>query len=108
RAIICSPEAALQNGHLTKYWAKLKSQKIAVRLVLDEAHCVMDWAKFRQEYKHMLELKANLPSTTSVYVTSATLTSSGVETLKTLLGLRPHRTMVVRRSNNRPNLGICV
>ncbi len=56
-------------------------------LVIDEAHCISDWGHdFRPDYRRIVNIVNNLPSTVPVLATTATANNRVVEDIKTQLG----------------------
>ncbi|KIM20100.1 hypothetical protein M408DRAFT_30653 [Serendipita vermifera MAFF 305830] len=70
---------------------------------VDEAHVVVQWARFRKEYRNLVFVRRQLPLV-HWYFTSATLTEGHIAYLKDFLLLDNRTTTVIRLSNDRPNV----
>ncbi|KAF8317295.1 P-loop containing nucleoside triphosphate hydrolase protein [Cantharellus anzutake] len=106
RTVVLSPELAV-DPHFMRIWNEPKIKKKINRVIIDEAHCVSQWGRdFRSSYLHLSCLHAVLGEV-SWYLTSATLHSHVLQDTLRIIGL--HRnTMIYCRSNDRPNIHLCV
>ena len=89
----------------------LKNASFAARLqymIFDEAHCVSEWGSFRPEYKEIGNLRYFLPSGLRILLASATLPKRVLTDVMHSLNLDPDAVKTVHRSNDRPNLNLCV
>ena len=85
-------------------WNKPDFVKCLLYVVIDEAHCVSQWASFRPEYGLLGRLRIFLPETIPFYVPSATLPPVVLRDVKKVLRLREANTFSLLRSNDRPDL----
>ncbi|KAF8313728.1 P-loop containing nucleoside triphosphate hydrolase protein, partial [Cantharellus anzutake] len=106
RTVVLSPELAV-DPRFMRIWNEPKIKKKINRVIIDEAHCVSQWGRdFRSSYLHLSCLHAVLGEV-SWYLTSATLHSHVLQDTLRIIGL--HRnTMIYCRSNDRPNIHLCV
>jgi len=79
-----------------------------ISIVIDEAHCLTDWGEFQPEYRELGWLRYILPSTLPLLVVSAMITKSTFNDITRLLHMQQDRTVVCRRSSDRPNVKIGV
>jgi superfamily II DNA helicase RecQ len=107
-AVILSPELAMNSAVMIKFWEKIRSMSMLVRLVIDEAHLMLAWAGFRKLYNNLSTLKHFLPARTDYYLTSATLPNSHLNTIFNNLALLRSNFSIIRRSNDRFNLSYVV
>ncbi|KAF8546526.1 hypothetical protein OG21DRAFT_1426771 [Imleria badia] len=110
QAVIISPEQMMKPGGGFK--ALLKKKQFIdhiIAIILDEAHCIIMWGKFRPEYKELSQLRFTLSRRLPYLVTLATLTS---ETLHGIMKvLDPHRKedlLDIQTHTDRPNIKLCV
>ncbi|KAF9969049.1 hypothetical protein BGZ73_008783 [Actinomortierella ambigua] len=102
RAIITTPEYIFENRVFKTLWDSRPWRKRLMAVVLDEAHCTLDWGDtFRPFYSRLGDLRS-LTSAPMVSV-SATLAPKDVVELKQKLYLQPN-TLVINIGNNRPNV----
>ena len=76
-------------------------------IVIDEAHCLTDWGDFHPEYRELGRLRFVLPAVT-LLVASATLTKHALSDIMEQLRMRMSKTIILRRSSDRPNIKIGV
>ena len=82
-------------------------KKIA-RVIVDEAHCVSQWGRdFRVSYLWLTRLRGVLSDAVPWYLTSATLHKYVLHDSLRIIGL-PLDTPTYHRSNDRPNIHLCV
>lgn len=88
----------------------LKNRSFLLKLIaviIDEAHCVVNWGSFRPEYKEMGLLRYCIPDSVPLYVVSATLPPVMMRDVRRLLHIRPDPFEEIM-SNDRPNVSIVV
>ncbi len=103
-------------GNLFKtLWKNEKFISCINRIIIDEAHCVVQWLSFRVKYRDLTWLYSYLRSRCQWYLTSATLDPRTCSEVLACIGMDPYRNMYggkttewIRRSNDRPNLHYCV
>ncbi|KAJ7053118.1 P-loop containing nucleoside triphosphate hydrolase protein [Mycena amicta] len=78
--VYISPEMS-KSTSFTRLWKDAKFRTRCSAVIVDEAHCIADWGKFRPEYNKIKELRSYLGFETPVVACTATCTS---ETFKTL------------------------
>ncbi|KAK7682120.1 hypothetical protein QCA50_014706 [Cerrena zonata] len=107
--VVVNPEVLMkEKGDFDKLWQKPHVTSRLLHFIYDEAHCVAEWAAFREEYKEVSIIRHILPKTIPVYVASATLPPPILEQVKTRLQLHATNTEVMQKSNDRPNINIIV
>ncbi|KAG8915678.1 hypothetical protein FRC00_001312 [Tulasnella sp. 408] len=105
--IVISPELAASDPRFTNQWRNEKLRKRSFAVIIDEAHCVPQWGNtFRSGYLDVIRLPFLFPPDTSLYLTSATLPSADLKQLISLTGLSKTSSVVIHRSNERPNVHI--
>jgi len=106
---VVSPEQLMKPDR--EFEQLLKNQLFVsqiISIVIDEAHCLTDWGEFRPEYRELGQLRYILPPTLPLLVVSATITKSTKNDITRLLHMQRDRTVVFRRSSDRPNIKIGV
>ncbi|KIK82369.1 hypothetical protein PAXRUDRAFT_153846, partial [Paxillus rubicundulus Ve08.2h10] len=86
--------------------ALFASQIISV--VIDEAHCLTDWADFHPEYKELQCLRYILPDTIPIMITSAMLTKDMLTNALQLLHMHHDKLTAICQSSDCPLLKIGV
>lgn len=108
RIIITNPETMLdKNGRFLRI---LKDQSFLCKLItviIDEAHCVVNWGSFRPEYRELGLLRYAIPASVPLFLTSATLPPVLLRDVRRLLHIRPNPYEEIM-SNDRPNVAIMV
>ncbi|KAI5983341.1 P-loop containing nucleoside triphosphate hydrolase protein [Pisolithus albus] len=109
QVIVISPEQIMrpEGGFERLLKSPLFVQRI-ISIVIDEAHCLTDWGEFRPEYRELGRLRYVVPRSVPLLVTSATLMTSTLRDITHLLHMSPSRKVLIRRSSDRPNIGIGV
>ncbi|KAF9151327.1 ATP-dependent DNA helicase sgs1, partial [Actinomortierella ambigua] len=103
RAIIATPEFVFLNKKFKTLWDSTSWHSRLMAVVIDEAHCVINWGdSFRPFYSRVGELRT-LASAPLISV-SATLSPRDVRELTDKLHLDGDASMVVNVGNNRPNV----
>lgn len=98
-----------------KLWERALFRKTVSRIIVDEAHCIDEWGhEFRSSYLQLGRLYNFLKySNTRIpwYLASATLDIFMLSRILHTLGMQPfdttphpYRTLLIARSNDRPNL----
>ncbi|KIK11093.1 hypothetical protein PISMIDRAFT_123296, partial [Pisolithus microcarpus 441] len=109
RVITISPEQVMKpDGGFERLLKNPLFVTRIISIVIDEAHCLTNWGEFRPEYRELGQLRYVLPHTIPLLVTSATIMKKTLHDLTHLLHMFPSRTVVVRRSSDRPNIKIGV
>ncbi|KIO32743.1 hypothetical protein M407DRAFT_211374, partial [Tulasnella calospora MUT 4182] len=107
--IVISPELAAGDPRFTSQWRNERLRKRSISVIIDEAHCVPQWgSSFRSGYLDVIQLPFLFPPDTSLYLTSATLPSADLKQLISLTGVSKASSVVIHRSNERPNVHITV
>lgn len=85
RYIFTHPEDILNNRRITDFFRQDSVKTLNTYLVIDEAHCILDWGEdFRPDYRRLCQLRAIFSC--RVLALSATVTSVGQkEIIKNLL-----------------------
>lgn len=88
-----------------------RTQRVASTLlcfVLDEGHCVSQWASFRQHYKNLGDLHYTIPGNIPFYIASATLPSNMLDEIIDTLNLKEAAPTKILYSNDRPEISLSV
>ena len=97
------------DGEFEKLLRKKHFVDRVIAIVLDEAHCIMTWGKFRPEYKEFGRLRFTLTHHVPYLITSATLTPETFHGVMKVLD--PHRKddpITIQTYTDRPNIKLCV
>ncbi|MBX3120092.1 MAG: RecQ family ATP-dependent DNA helicase [Fimbriimonadaceae bacterium] len=98
-ALFVSPERLANERFRSKILGSI-IPKVGL-LVIDEAHCVSDWGHdFRPDYKRVMRIVPDLPSSASVLATTATANERVIQDLKSQFGetLQIQRGKLMRKS----------
>ena len=95
-------------GGFDKLWKYEPFQSRVISIIWDEAHCVSKWGEFRPEYKTAGRLRYIIPQHIPFYITSATLPPVVLQDVMKILQVRKDNAYVIERSNDRPNVRLCV
>ena len=120
RILLCSPERAL-SGRGSSVLAALHKSGQLQRVIVDEAHCIVEWGHdFRPQYARLVSLRSLLPGVQFVAMT-ATATPTVLKSIQDKLGMVQASSggaadefndcfaaRVVRASVDRPELRYCV
>ena len=107
RTVVLPPELAV-DPRFMHIWSQPKIKKKINQVVIDEVHCVSQWGRdFRSSYLRLSRLHIILGEEVPWHLTSATLHSRLLQDALHIIGL-PLDTMIYRRSNDRPNIHLCV
>ena len=102
-----SPELAMDSW-FTVLWIDTKFRKNIDQVCIDEAHCITQWGKdFRSLYLCLSNLYHMLGNDVPFFLTSATLQQNVLVEIAKVLGVSDSFP-VKRRSNNQPNIHLCV
>lgn len=94
-----------KNGRFLKLLKDPSFLRKLIAVIIDEAHCVVNWGGFRPEYREMGLLRYIIPASIPLYLVSATLPPVILRDIKKLLRLRasPYEEIM---SNDRPNVAL--
>ncbi|KAI0741660.1 P-loop containing nucleoside triphosphate hydrolase protein [Daedaleopsis nitida] len=109
RVVVVNPETALKLGGV--FERVLKDRGFLERLisvVWDEAHLMTAWSSFRPELGQATTLCNLIPNSVPFLLPSATMPQHVLDATITSAGLRKERLVVLRRSNDRPNVYLTV
>ncbi|KAF8340422.1 P-loop containing nucleoside triphosphate hydrolase protein, partial [Cantharellus anzutake] len=107
RTVVLSPEISV-DPRFMKIWTDPKFKRKIDCVIVDEAHCVSQWGRdFRVSYLWLSRLRTVLGDEIPWYLTSATLHVATVRDVLNIIGL-PKDTSIYRRSNDRPNIHLCM
>ncbi|KAL1754058.1 P-loop containing nucleoside triphosphate hydrolase protein [Schizophyllum commune] len=73
-------------------------------VVIDEAHCMEQWAQFRYHYNHLGKLRSLYPHNVPFLATSATLPPTTLDKVCTDLQIELSDAFFVNLGNDRPNI----
>ncbi|KAG1896395.1 uncharacterized protein F5891DRAFT_1130328 [Suillus fuscotomentosus] len=109
RAVAVSPEQIMKpNSDFEKLLKDPLFASYLVGIIIDEAHCIMEWGEFCPEYRELGRLRYILPATVSIMIASATLTKASLTHTTWLLHMHADKMVTIRRSSDRPNIKIGV
>lgn len=94
-----------KNGRFLKLLKDPSFLRKLITVIIDEAHCVVNWGSFRPEYREMGLLRYIIPASIPLYLVSATLPPVILRNVKKLLRLRPSPYEEIM-SNDRPNVAL--
>lgn len=103
RLFYCGPEMILNNlvlQHALKEAAKAGRFNL---IVFDEAHLIIEWGSFREDYSQLGLLRQQLFPGVPIFVTTATITPEGRRQVKKCLGMT-HGCKEFVMNANRTNL----
>lgn len=95
-------------GGFSKLWKHEPFASRVISIIWDEGHCISKWSAFRPEYKTAGRLRYVIPKHIPFYITSATLPPIVLRDVMDILHVRKENTYLIERSNDRPNVAICV
>ncbi|KIK74531.1 hypothetical protein PAXRUDRAFT_175473 [Paxillus rubicundulus Ve08.2h10] len=105
--IVVSPEQIMKlDGEFEQLSKNPLFVSRLISIVINEAHCLMDWGEFRPEYRELGQLRYILPSALPLLVASATITKSTLCDITHLLHMHKDETLVLRQSSDWPNVNI--
>jgi len=108
RGILTSPEMCLENKEFRDFLTSTAFQDICA-IVVDESHCIAAWGEsFRTAYHDIGKLRAFFPSHIPILATSATLTESSLQTVRTQLDIDADECFYLNLGNDRPNVSYSV
>ncbi|KAF8054648.1 hypothetical protein FPV67DRAFT_1460618 [Lyophyllum atratum] len=108
RVVTINPEVLMDNDEIAKLWHKPSVTKHILYITFDEGHCVSTWNTFRNQYKHVGDLRYLISEDIPFYVASATLPPAILLDVAEILRLRSGKTEHIIRSNDRPEISIMV
>lgn len=97
-----SPEKLTQSEKLRADLAMLYEAGLFVRLVVDEAHCIITWGAFRESYEMLSWTRDEYPDVPVIALTAA-VNQQTLDNIITRLRMR-NCVRLRAKSNNRPNL----
>lgn len=107
RAVFMTPEVIFENPLVEELWYSPQWHYQLRAVVLDEAHCIHTWSKFRKNYSKLGLLRPRLPSHVAFIAMSATLPQHVLHTVKASLNLA-FNVPVINTGNDRPNVKLMV
>ncbi|KAI0052949.1 P-loop containing nucleoside triphosphate hydrolase protein, partial [Auriscalpium vulgare] len=109
RAVVVSPEILMQEGgEFERMWKNSVFTSKIISLVWDEGHCVSTWGGFRPEYKEARRLRYLIPRSIPFFIASATLPTLVLQDVMDILQVQASKCLLIHRSNDRPNISLCV
>ncbi|XP_006457381.1 hypothetical protein AGABI2DRAFT_50460, partial [Agaricus bisporus var. bisporus H97] len=106
--IVTNPEILMGNKAVRELFRKPCVASSLLEVVLDEGHCVHQWASFRQHFKNLGDIRYAIPGDISFYVASATLPNDILLEIREALNLRDNTTELIIYSNDRPDISLMV
>lgn len=86
--LFCHPEQVLNNKNVNELFCSEVYQAKTVFIVIDEAHCILEWGvDFRPDFKKLFQLRALFPNCTMLAL-SATVTKSGQQDIAKALKMQ--------------------
>ncbi|XP_006457029.1 hypothetical protein AGABI2DRAFT_79027 [Agaricus bisporus var. bisporus H97] len=107
-AIITNPEMLVGNKAVRELFRTQRVASTLLCFVLDEGHCVSQWASFRQHYKNLGDLHYTIPGNIPFYIASATLPSNMLDEIIDTLNLKEAAPTKILYSNDRPEISLSV
>lgn len=105
RVIFTSPEMCLEHPQFSKLLRSADFTKNVSAIVIDEAHCISQWAEsFRKKYAELGKLRSYVPDSVPFLVTSATLPPLMLDDVLQKLCFSRKRTFFVNLGNERLNI----
>ncbi|XP_053373974.1 recQ-like DNA helicase Blm [Mercenaria mercenaria] len=93
RYIFTHPEDILNNRKITDFFRQDNVKRLNIYLVIDEAHCILDWGEdFRPDYRQLCQLRAIFSC--RVLALSATVTSVGQKQIMKNLLMENCKTVI--------------
>ncbi|KXN90927.1 ATP-dependent DNA helicase Q-like 4B [Leucoagaricus sp. SymC.cos] len=106
--IVTNPEMLVGRKAVRELFQKPCVSSTLLQFILDEGHTVDQWADFRQQYKHIGEIRYTIPGDIPLYLASATLPPDILHKVKEVLNLNDDNTTSILYSNDRPDLNYVV
>ncbi|KII82643.1 hypothetical protein PLICRDRAFT_677307 [Plicaturopsis crispa FD-325 SS-3] len=105
RALLMSPEMALENPALRQLLGSKTYQEKIAAVIVDECHCISQWGgEFRPKYSALEKFRAFVPTHIPFLATSATLPPSALDEVSTKLNIDLTSTFFLNLGNDRPNI----
>ena len=99
----------MKDSRFRNLWNSKKFTSKLFNITFDEAHCISQWGNdFRPEYGELGHLRWLIPPHIPFHVVSATMPKLVLNDVKAKLMLRPEKTTIIHRSNDRPNISLVV
>ncbi len=96
-------------GRCEKLWQNKAFTAMILHFVFDEGHCISEWSSFREQYKLLGSLRYLLAGVMPpFYIPSATLPTAVLSDVAETMHLRKDLTTHILRSNDRPEIALCV
>ncbi|KAF5361050.1 hypothetical protein D9756_004492 [Leucocoprinus leucothites] len=106
--MVTNPEMPVCNKAVQELFWKPAVAKTLFHFVLDEGHCVNQWANFQQHYRNLGDLHYTVPGDIPFYVASATLPQDILENICEMLNLHEETTEFILYLNDHPDIGLMV
>ncbi|KAI0687166.1 P-loop containing nucleoside triphosphate hydrolase protein [Cytidiella melzeri] len=104
RAIITSPEMVFKHPRFSQLVRDSKWTKNLLGMVVDEAHCVLEWGKeFRRDFDDIEKTRSYMSRKPIMFCT-ATLTAKMLDQLLTKLSFPRHNSFLLNLGNERHNV----
>ncbi|KZT39579.1 P-loop containing nucleoside triphosphate hydrolase protein, partial [Sistotremastrum suecicum HHB10207 ss-3] len=103
--ILTSPEMCLTSERFRTFLSDPKFGAQIMMIVVDEAHCIVNWGKsFRKTYRELGNLRALIPNPVPVLATSATLTPDDITIVRDVMLIDAAKSYFINLGNDRPNI----
>ncbi|KAI0085659.1 P-loop containing nucleoside triphosphate hydrolase protein, partial [Irpex rosettiformis] len=104
RAILTSPEMIFKHPRFSQLMRNSEWTKTLIGMVIDEAHCVLEWGKeFRRDFDE-LEKTRSYMTRKPLFFCTATLTPGMLDQLLTKLAFPQCRRFLINLGNERHNI----
>ena len=96
------------NGGFEKLFHDKIFNEHLISIVIDEAHCILQWGSFRTEYRDIGCIRHLQCKPCPILATSATMSHTVIDDVKKVLQLRTENLCISQCSTDRPNISIIV
>ena len=103
QVLLIGPEMFLEHAKFCGVARTSSFMETTKVVVIDEAHCIEQWAEFREKYTQLNRLRALVSPNVPFLVTSATLTPYALRCIRHKLSLDPVRTVWGTTAEISPN-----
>ncbi|KIK97805.1 hypothetical protein PAXRUDRAFT_135571 [Paxillus rubicundulus Ve08.2h10] len=105
QVIYTSPEMAISNPHFNGLLCSPNYHEHLIGLVIDEAHCIVQWGgDFQPTYSKLDKLWSFMPTHIPLYIISATMTPDVLLEVCRLLHISPSTSFHLNLGNDRKNI----
>lgn len=107
QAIFMAPEMCSRHAGGKELLVTLGAAEKIFAFVIDEAHCISQWGgEFRPAYAELQQLRAYVPPSIPVMLSSATFSPATLEDCEKSVLIRPEHAFYVNLGNDRKNIKV--